>query len=58
MKKTSIVASLMLLGLCQTATAANKADTFSLSPVIGGYTFDHRQDVNTEFGPARRLQFY
>lgn len=59
MKKTSIVASLMLLGLCQTATAANKADTFSLSPVIGGYTFDHRQDVNTElvFGARAGYNF-
>lgn len=59
MKKTGIVASLMLLGLCQTATAANKADTFSLSPVIGGYTFDHRQDADTElvFGARAGYNF-
>lgn len=48
MKKVGIAAALLLLGMGQTVSAANKADVFSISPVIGGYTFDDRQDVNTE----------
>lgn len=47
MRKTGIVAVMLLMGLSQAAIAANKEGAFSLSPVIGGYTFDNNQHKDT-----------
>jgi len=47
MRKTTIVAALLMLGMSQSAMAANKEGAFSLSPVVGGYTFDSNQHKDT-----------
>jgi OmpA-OmpF porin, OOP family len=47
MRKTGIVAALLLMGVSQTVMAANKEGAFSLSPVVGGYTFESKQHKDT-----------
>ncbi len=47
MRKTGIAAAVLLLGLSQAAQAANKEGAFSLSPVVGGYTFESSQKLDT-----------
>lgn len=47
MKKTGILAALLLVGLSQAAMAANREGAFSLSPVVGGYTFESNQKLDT-----------
>lgn len=47
MHKTAIVAAALLLGLSQAALAANQEGAFSLSPVVGGYTFENSQHKDT-----------
>jgi len=47
MKKTGIIAAMLLMGLSQTTMAANKEGAFSLSPVVGGYTFENSQKLDT-----------
>jgi OOP family OmpA-OmpF porin len=43
-----LIAATAVITLCASlAGAANKAETFSISPVIGGYTFDGVQDLDT-----------
>ncbi|MGB9081710.1 MAG: OmpA family protein [Desulfuromonadaceae bacterium] len=37
----------MLLSMTTAATAANKAETFSISPIIGGITFEGKLDLET-----------
>ncbi len=49
MKKTVIVAACLSAALVgATAHAANKAETFVISPFIGGYTFDGKQHLETQ----------
>ncbi len=47
MRKTGIIAALLLMGLSQTVMAANQEGAFSLSPVVGGYTFESKQHKDT-----------
>jgi OOP family OmpA-OmpF porin len=47
----------MLLAMATAATAANKAETFSLSPVIGGITFGGKQHLETSPLYGLRLGF-
>lgn len=47
MRKSGVVAAVLLMGLSQTAMAANKEGAFSLSPVVGGYTFESKQHKDT-----------
>jgi len=45
--KTTLLAACSLLLMATAASAANKEDTFSLSPVIGGITFAGTQHLQT-----------
>jgi OOP family OmpA-OmpF porin len=45
--KLSLLAACSLLAIATAASAANKEDTFSLSPVIGGITFAGTQHLQT-----------
>jgi OOP family OmpA-OmpF porin len=47
MKKILLLTVLGVVMCAATALAANKAGQFSVSPVIGGYTFDDRQHLDT-----------
>lgn len=47
MRTTGIIAAVLLLGLSQVAMAANQEGAFSLSPVVGGYTFENNQHKDT-----------
>lgn len=47
----------MLLATATAATAANKAKTFSLSPVIGGITFEGKQHLETNLLYGLRLGY-
>ena len=48
MKQTVVAAACLLAALTgATAHAANKAETFVISPFIGGYTFDGKQHLET-----------
>ena len=47
MRKTGILAALLLLGVSQVAQAGNQGGVVSFSPVVGGYTFDNRQNKDT-----------
>ncbi len=48
MKKTIVAAACLSAALVgATAHAANKAETFVISPFIGGYTFDGKQHLET-----------
>ena len=57
MRKTGIITALLLAGLCQTAVAANKEGAFSLSPVVGGYTFDSSQHKDTSLVIGGRVGY-
>lgn len=47
MRKTGIVAALLLMGLSQAALAENKGETITFAPYVGGYTFQGNQHVET-----------
>src|SRR6185369_5253204 len=48
MKKCIVsLATLLLLFAATIATAENRAETFSLTPFVGGYTFDGKQHLAT-----------
>jgi OOP family OmpA-OmpF porin len=47
MKKALLLAVIGLIASATVVLAANKEGQFSLSPVIGGYTFDDRQHLDT-----------
>ena len=46
-KKITMLVAGSLLAMATAATAANKAETFSISPMIGGITFDGQQHLET-----------
>ncbi len=46
-KKVSGIAAALLALSASVAFGAVKEGQFSISPVVGGYTFDHRQDLET-----------
>ncbi len=46
--RISLLAACSLLAIATAASAANKEDTFSLSPVIGGITFAGTQHLQTD----------
>lgn len=46
-KRITLCLAGMLLAMTTAATAANKAETFSVSPVIGGITFEGKQHLET-----------
>lgn len=47
MRKTGIVAALLLMGLSQAAFAENKGETVTFAPYVGGYTFQGSQHIDT-----------
>lgn len=47
MKKALLLAAAGLLAVASLASAANKEGQFSVSPVIGGYTFEGKQHLDT-----------
>lgn len=47
MRKTGIVAALLLMGLSQAAFAENKGETVTFAPYVGGYTFQGDQHLKT-----------
>lgn len=47
MKKTLLLAVTGIMACASLASAANKEGQFSVSPVIGGYTYDGRQHLET-----------
>lgn len=47
MKKTLLLAAAGILAAASLASAANKEGQFSISPVIGGYTYDGKQHLDT-----------
>jgi OOP family OmpA-OmpF porin len=47
MSKTGIIAAMIVLGVSQSAVAANQEGAFSLSPIVGGYTFESKQNKDT-----------
>ena len=47
MKKTLLLAAAGILAVASFASAANLEGQFSVSPVIGGYTYDGRQHLDT-----------
>ena len=47
MRKTGIVAALLLMGLSQAAFAENRGETVTFAPYIGGYTFQGSQHLET-----------
>lgn len=47
MKKTLVLAVAGILAMASFASAANKEGQFSVSPVIGGYTYDGKQHLDT-----------
>ena len=47
MKKLVVLAVFGMMACASVASAANKEGQFSVSPVIGGYTFDGRQHIDT-----------
>lgn len=47
MKKTLLLAAAGILAAASFASAANKEGQFSISPVIGGYTYDGKQHLDT-----------
>lgn len=51
-KKIALLAVTSLLAMATAVSAANKAETFSLTPVIGAYLFDGKQhlDANAIYG--------
>jgi OOP family OmpA-OmpF porin len=61
MKRITLFMAVMLLAMTTAATAANKAETFSVSPVIGGYTYDNNQarrsDANMIYGVRAGYNF-
>jgi len=46
-KQLALLVAGSLLAMSTVASAANKAETFSISPVIGGYLFDGKQHLKT-----------
>ena len=53
-KQMTLLAAASLLAMATAASAANKAETFSLTPVVGGITFDGTQHLETR--PAYGLR--
>ena len=51
-KKIALLVATLLLTIGSVASAANKAETFSITPVIGGYLFEGTQhlDANVIYG--------
>jgi len=51
-KKIALLVATSLLAMATAASAANKAETVSITPVIGGYLFDGKQhlDANAVYG--------
>jgi len=47
MKKTLLLVAAGILAAASFASAANKEGQFSISPVIGGYTYDGKQHLDT-----------
>ena len=47
MRKTGILAALLVMGLSQAALAENKAETITFAPYVGGYTFQGDQHLET-----------
>jgi len=47
MKKTLLLVAAGILAVASFASAANREGQFSVSPVIGGYTYDHGWDLDT-----------
>ena len=47
MRKTGVVAALLLMGLSQAAFAENRGETVTFAPYVGGYTFQGNQHVET-----------
>ncbi|MDK9718178.1 MAG: OmpA family protein, partial [Trichlorobacter sp.] len=47
MRKTGIVAALLLMGLSQAAFAENRGETVTFAPYVGGYTFQGNQSIET-----------
>lgn len=47
MRKTGIVAALLLMGLSQAAFAENRGETVTFAPYVGGYTFQGNQHIET-----------
>jgi OOP family OmpA-OmpF porin len=47
MKKTLLLVAAGILAVASFASAANREAQFSVSPVVGGYTFDGRQHLDT-----------
>ena len=58
-KKISLLVVTSLLAIASAASAGNKAESFSISPVIGGYTYDGRQhlDTNLVYGARAGYNF-
>ncbi len=47
MRKTGIVAALLLMGLSSAALAENRGETVTFAPYVGGYTFQGSQHLET-----------
>lgn len=47
MRKTGILAALLLMGLSQAAFAENRGETVTFAPYVGGYTFQGDQHLET-----------
>jgi len=48
---------LILIGVVTNATAENKAGTFNLSPMVGGYIFEGNQDIKNDATPGLGLGY-
>ncbi|MFZ2948049.1 MAG: outer membrane beta-barrel domain-containing protein, partial [Desulfuromonadaceae bacterium] len=51
-KKITLLIAASLLTMASAASAANKAETLSITPVVGAYLFDGRQhlEANDMYG--------
>ena len=57
MKKTVLLAAAGILAAASIASAANREGQFSISPVIGGYTYDAGQNLDTSLTYGARAGY-
>jgi OOP family OmpA-OmpF porin len=55
--KANILLAVMILSVSTSAMASNREEQLSLSPVVGGYTFDSRQHLKTSTVVGLRAGF-
>lgn len=57
MKKALLLVVAGIMAVASLASAANREGQFSVSPVIGGYTFDHGQNIDTSLIYGARVGY-